>query len=85
MVEPPHCACGFCPHPYLLFRHLLVGKELVNFPVVLEAPGKEEDHVVPRPPPSLQPHTARNSVRHKAACSSVRMAHGITHMTLGAQ
>lgn len=43
MAEPPHCTRGLCPLPYLLLRHLLVGEELVNFPVVLEAPGKEED------------------------------------------
>lgn len=56
----PRSAVGSgCPLPYLLLRDLLVGKELVYFPVVLEAPGKEEQC-------SSQPHTiAAATHRHE--------------------
>lgn len=61
MAEPLHFTQGLCPLPYLLLRHLLVGEELINFPVVLEAPGKEEDHAAYHPAPSLQPHSHKLS------------------------
>lgn len=61
MAETLHFTQGLCPLPYLLLRHLLVGEELVNFPVVLEAPGKEKDHAAHHPAPSLQPHSHKLS------------------------
>lgn len=61
MAELPYCTRGLRPLPYLLLRHLLVGEELVNFPVVLEAPGKEEDSAAHHPAPSLQPHSHKLS------------------------
>lgn len=76
-AEPLHFTQALCPLPYLFLRHLLVGKELVNFPVVLEAPGKEEDQPCSSPPCAIHPssHTATNSVSCKASRSTVRTAH----------
>lgn len=66
---------GLHPLPYLLLRDLLVSKELVNFPVVLEAPRKEGDDEAHSPTSSLQTHTATNSVRHRTNNSTVRAGH----------
>lgn len=75
-----HCTRGLCPLPYLLLRHLLVGEELVNFPVVLEAPGKEEDCAV-HSPAVIPPATHS----HELSGTRGRLHVGITRVTLGAQ